>query len=498
MKIKIFLFTAIFFVFSIILNAKDIIHIVKSGDTLSSISKRYHIKLSKLKAYNNLKSNNIRVKQKIKIPPAKINNKKTTTIKNTKIKKITTDIKKNEKQLQTQASKKVRASIKVKLLAKQIEKQTNELNQLDVDIKKINEDIQNHEDELNIVKNHLNSLQDSTSSITNQKNINEKQIIQTIIEQFSSSLALELSSNESVNSLIDKEIYTILSENSKDQIIKLDTNYLNLSQKKGNNEKKIALLKQYIKKSQNKKNRLKKMIKNQKKSLAELENKHKTYKAELKNIVQKQNSLKTLLGQLNIFKQDELEKQRRAIEKEKRRIIAQKAKEDKRKYKNRSKVKYRQSTQEKLTKNVDMDIRMLGSSTKGVKTAKYRGRKTIAPLKSYKVMKKFGTYYDPIYKIKLFNESVILKTKKPKAKVFNILNGKVVYAKRNSGMLENVVIVQHKNNLHTVYSHLDEISPTLREGKWIKKGYVVGRVNDTLTFQATQNNRHINPQSLFN
>jgi murein DD-endopeptidase MepM/ murein hydrolase activator NlpD len=283
--------------------------------------------------------------------------------------------------------------------------------------------------------------------------------------------------------------------------LKLDTNYLNLSQKKGSNEKKIALLKQYIKKSQNKKNKLKKMIKNQKKSLVELENKHKIYKNELKAIVQKQNSLKTLLGKLNIFKQDELDKQRAAVEKEKRRILALKAKEDKARYKNRKKrgkVKYRQSTQEKLAKNVDMDIRMLGSSTKGVKIAKYRGKKTRAPLKSYKVVKKFGTYYDPIYKIPLFNESIILKTKKPKAKVFNILNGKVVYAKRNSGMLDNVVIVQHKNNLHTVYSHLDEISPTLREGKWIKKGYVVGRVNDTLNFQATQNNRHINPQDLFN
>jgi LysM repeat protein len=79
----------LFSLFITLLEAKDIVYIVKSGDTLSSISKKYHIKLSKLKSYNNLKSNNIRIKQKIKIPTIS-----TTKIKSTKINKITKDIKK--------------------------------------------------------------------------------------------------------------------------------------------------------------------------------------------------------------------------------------------------------------------------------------------------------------------------------------------------------------------------------------------------------------------
>lgn len=41
-----------------------------------------------------------------------------------------------------------------------------------------------------------------------------------------------------------------------------------------------------------------------------------------------------------------------------------------------------------------------------------------------------------------------------------VLNGKVVYAK-NAGMLANVVI-QHEGVLIQFYSHLDEISPTLK------------------------------------
>ena len=64
-------------------------------------------------------------------------------------------------------------------------------------------------------------------------------------------------------------------------------------------------------------------------------------------------------------------------------------------------------------------------------------------------------------------------------------------------MLENVVIIQHENGVHTIYSHLDEISPTLVVGKWIKQGYVVGRVNDSLMFQATKDASHIDPKDLF-
>ena len=74
----------------------------------------------------------------------------------------------------------------------------------------------------------------------------------------------------------------------------------------------------------------------------------------------------------------------------------------------------------------------------------------------------------------------------------------MVYAKKDSGLLENVVIIQHDNGLHTIYSHLEQISPTIKVGNNIQKGYVVGRVGELLTFQATKNSTHINPQDLFN
>jgi murein DD-endopeptidase MepM/ murein hydrolase activator NlpD len=110
-------------------------------------------------------------------------------------------------------------------------------------------------------------------------------------------------------------------------------------------------------------------------------------------------------------------------------------------------------------------------------------------------VKKYGTYVDPIYKIKIFNESITLKSPVANSKVKNILNGKVVFAGKSS-MLGNVVVVSHSSKIHTVYAGLSKIAPTIHVGAKIQKGYVVGKVNEKLIFQATKDSKHINPLNL--
>jgi len=102
---------------------------------------------------------------------------------------------------------------------------------------------------------------------------------------------------------------------------------------------------------------------------------------------------------------------------------------------------------------------------------------------------------DPVYKIKIFNESITLKSATSNAKVKNILNGKVVFAGKSS-MLGKVVVVSHSRKIHTVYAGLSKIAPTIHVGAKIQKGYVVGKVNEKLIFQATKNSKHINPLKL--
>jgi len=141
-------------------------------------------------------------------------------------------------------------------------------------------------------------------------------------------------------------------------------------------------------------------------------------------------------------------------------------------------------------------VKKVGSSYQAAKTLRYRGKKTIAPLDAYTIIKKYGTYTDPIYKIKIFNESISLRPKQKNAKVKTVFNGKVIYADKTA-VLDNIVIVEHSNGLHTIYANLSQISPNIKKGKKIKKGYTIGRVEDELVFEVTQKSYHINPIRLF-
>ena len=49
--------------------AKCITYTVKSGDTLGKIAKQYHVSVTDIKKWNNLKNDLIRVNQKLKIYP---------------------------------------------------------------------------------------------------------------------------------------------------------------------------------------------------------------------------------------------------------------------------------------------------------------------------------------------------------------------------------------------------------------------------------------------
>jgi len=128
--------------------------------------------------------------------------------------------------------------------------------------------------------------------------------------------------------------------------------------------------------------------------------------------------------------------------------------------------------------------------------ARYRGRKTISPLPNSKLIKRYGVYIDPVYKFKIFNKSITLKAPYKGAKVRSVLAGEVVFAEDSGKMLGKVVIIEHKNNIHTIYAKLSRLAPGIKVGKRVSKGAVIGKVRSRLIFEVTKNNRHINPLKL--
>ena len=392
---------------------------------------------------------------------------------------IDTKIAQNQKSLDSSKKNKDNTTVKIKEIADKIEASNTNLSKLEEDIIKINEDIEQHQKLLESSQSKLNNLQAKSSDLIKEKNSSEEEIINTIVEQFSTSLALQLASKESLQELIDNEMLNLLSTNAKQKVLKLNENYNRLTENTKANQQEINKLNSYIKDRLKTKENYKALQIKHTKSLENLEKEHKLYQAELKKVIEQQDSLSKILSDLKIVKQQELKK-------------AQEQKEEDNQQAQTTNVR-----NQKYAKDLNLDVKKVGSSTDGVQIVKYKGAKTIAPLKSFKIVKNFGTYYDPVYKIKLFNESIVLQSNEKDSKVVAVLNGKIVYAKKNAGMLENVVIIQHEGGIHTVYSHLDDIAPTLVVGKWVQKGSVVGRVNENLTFQVTKDSSHIDPRDLF-
>ena len=178
---------------------------------------------------------------------------------------------------------------------------------------------------------------------------------------------------------------------------------------------------------------------------------------------------------LNILKKQELQEQ----ERKRKALLAQ---------------KQSAQTSQNTTNIAPLEVRQIGSSYRNVSTAKYTCAKTIAPLAQYSIDTKYGPYFDPVYKMRVFNEFITLSVKS-RSPVLAVLDGKVVFAK-NTPVLKKVVIIEHKNGIHTIYSYLDEIPRNISVNSTIKKGATIAYVAEKLHFEVTQKDKHIDPLQL--
>jgi len=322
-------------------------------------------------------------------------------------------------------------------------------------------------------KTQLNDLVKYNKQLKKDQNEIEQDLVFVIAQSVSLSVILEEEYAVDAESLIEFEILQNMLKASKVKAAELNEKYYTNSKDIKTLNKFTASLKSSIKNIDLKRKKLLSTQKSNKKALKKLELAKSSYKKELKKLLKKQDTLKKTLAQLNIIKIDETKR-------------AKEQKDRNNAFDNKDIIS---------DKNLPK-VKKHGSSYQAIKTKKYRGPKTIAPLDSYTISKKYGTYTDPIYGIKIFNESISLKPKQQNAKVKTVFNGKVIYADKTA-VLDNIVIVEHKDGLHTIYANLSQISPNIKKGKKIKKGYSIGRVNDELIFEVTQKSYHINPIRLF-
>jgi len=432
----------------------------------------------------------------------------------------TKKIKKSEHALSSTQKEQKQANRKLDRIARDIKKAEEDIDYLEKKIEKLAKDQSKTEEEYELLKKELRQSTLEYEKTSKELDRKRKQFISLLSEQFSIVYAIQQSHEPTRQSIIIQEVYKAYKKQNTKLLASLKSEILTLKKRKQNKKylrnKTLNRINRLIKKKEEyaqKKFAKKKLLK----KLAQDEEK---YNAKLDKIVDKQNSLRSTLAKLNILQAKEveearkqalarkkairLEKERKArLRKAKAAALAkeQKANEAVRKAKTeeakaKAELAAKKATREKKEVYKESEkVRNVNSSYHKPKVYAYKGGKTISPITGARLIKKFGTYVDPIYKIKIFNESITLQAPYADAKVKNVLNGKVVFAGESS-MLGKVVVVEHSGKMHTVYAGLSKIAPNIRTGRKIKRGYVVGKVESKLMFQATKNSKHINPLKL--
>ncbi len=435
----------------------------------------------------------------------------------------TKKINSSKKDLSTVTSQKKKANRQLDKIAKDIKKAEKDIDFLDKKIDELSKDQNKTEEKYISLKKELKKSTHDFEQTSKELEEKRKKFISLLSEQFSITFAMEQAHAPTRKSIMSQEVYKAYKKQNIKMLEALKSDIRTLKKRKEDklylrnktqNNIKIIIKKRdnYAQKKEQKKKLLKKLSVDEEK-----------YNAKLGKIADRQNALNSTLAKLNILHTKEVEKARKLaaarkeairLEKERKRRIrkekalarakVKRAKEAVRRAKTKEAKKAAKLAAKLAEEKVEQvkqkaykqseRVRTVNSSYQKTKTYAYRGGKTISPLSGAKLIKKFGTYVDPIYKIKIFNESITLKATS-NTKVQNVLNGKVVFAGKSS-MLGKVVVVAHSGKMHTVYAGLSKIAPNIKAGRKIKRGYVVGKVKSKLMFQATKNSKHINPLKL--
>ncbi len=382
-------------------------------------------------------------------------------------------IKKTNSKLHSYSKNYSKLNKKMSDTAKAILKQKRELQKQDKFLKELKEELILKEKSYKKNITTLKAMKMAQTRLKGDQEHIEEKLVFVISKSVSLSVILDREFTQSEESLMEFEVLKTMLEKEKAKAKILSSKFFSNAKNIDTLHQKATALEVAIASIDTKQKKLLKVQDENKRALVKLKKAKASYTKKLKTLLRRQNELKHTLSKLNIIKIDEV---KRAKEEAARKAAFKKKKIV-------------------LDDNLPK-VKKHGNSYQSVKTKKYKGKKTIAPLDSYTITKKYGTYTDPIYGIKIFNESISLKPRKLNAKVKTVFNGKVIYADKTA-VLNNIVIVEHKNGLHTIYANLSQISPNIKKGKKIKRGYTIGRVKDELIFEVTQKSYHINPIRLF-
>jgi len=375
---------------------------------------------------------------------------------------LDTKIKQNKKQLNSKKIQYKKMDKQLSVVAKKIISAKKEQKILSQKLSKLAKNIKNNEAAFSLLQKKEKLIASDLNSVNGEIGMKQKKFIDLVAKNFSLALALEELKKPTPDSVMMKEVYELYAKkNTKDidalkrEIEVFEKKKSTLKLKKSHIEKAIAGYNKERKEYKSKKLKQDKLVK-------ALARDNAIYKKRFNKIKASRKSLERKLAKLKIIKR------------------------------NNAKAAKDRATHNGSSQSNNTAPKIIASGS----SVSYTGGKTISPLKGARLIKKFGTYIDPIYKFKIFNKSITLKAPYAGSKVRSVLAGKIVFAENSGGMLGKVVIVEHANKIHTIYAKLSRLAPGIHVGKKLSRGAIIGKVDKSLMFEVTKSNKHMNPMKL--
>ena len=391
-------------------------------------------------------------------------------------------IKQKKKQLTVKKIQYKKMDRELSLIAKKILTAKKEQSSLSKRLSSLEKNIQNNEKKYLNLQKEDKVLSKNLKKVNNVIGIKHDKFVALIAKNFSMALALEELNQPTKDSVMMQEVYEIYAKKNNQVLERLNREISGLETKRFRLKEKKFSLKEQISIYTNERLEYQKKKKAKDRIIVNLATDKAIYKKRFNKIKASRRSLERKLAKLRIIKREQRDAVRaRRLEEKNQIALAKEVRENR-----RSRVVEEEPIVAHRARVEDTPPRI----------SAYRGGKTISPLKGARLIKKFGSYIDPIYKFKIFNKSITLKAPYAGSKVRSILKGKVVFAENSGGMLGKVVIIEHGNGIHTIYAKLSRLAPGIRVGKQLVRASTIGKVDKSLMFEVTKNNKHMNPLKL--
>lgn len=367
-------------------------------------------------------------------------------------------IKQSKKQLKTKKIEYKKMDRKLSLIAKKILSAKKEQKALAKKLTLLSKSIKDNEAEFLRLQKEEKKYTSELDSVGVDIDKKEKKFLDLVAKNFSLALALDELKQPTPDSVMMKEAYKLYAKENAQEIEKLEKEINRLKEKKSTLKLKQLHISKTLEKYRAEREEFKVKKAKKDKLVKSLARDKAIYQKRFDKIKESRRSLELKLARLKIIKRNNAKR----------------------------------ANEERVSRSNTKIPKVIAS----VSSARYTGSKTISPLKGARLIKRYGTYIDPIYKFKIFNKSITLKAPYAGAKVRSVLAGKIAFAENSGGMLGKVVIVEHSKGIHTIYVKLSRLAPGIRVGKKVARGTVIGKVEKSLMFEVTKNNKHMNPLNL--